>query len=142
MTFLGYNDELKNSRVMFERNTWCPLYTGRNNKYLSVIRLTVIEETAGNEILLGVFTGFNSIAENVEIHGVRYNDYVHGFAGRKLPPYILVNIYKLHHISKNFSGLSNLVYPSFLCLLFVFFFKYLPVTYSSSRKYSNTFMNV
>lgn len=124
MTFLGYNEQLKNSRVMFERNTWCPFYTERNNKYLSIIRLTVIEETAGNEILLGVFTGFNSIAENVEIHGVRYNDYVHGFAGRKLPPYILVNIYKLRNISRNFSGLSNLVYSPFLCLLFVclFFF--------------------
>ena len=127
MTFLGYNEQLKNSRVMFERNTWCPLYTERNNKYLSIIRLTVIEETAGNEILLGVFTGFNSIAENVEIHGVRYNDYVHGFAGRKLPPYILVNIYKLRNISRNFSGLSNLVYPPFLCLFFVclFFFFFL-----------------
>lgn len=136
-TFLGYNEELKNSRVMFERNTWCPLYTGRNNKYLSVIRLTVIEETAGNEILLGVCTGFNSIAENVEIHGVRYNDYVHGFVGRKPPPYILVNIYKLRHISRNFSGLILFLVSLFV---FFFFFKYLPVTYSSSRKYLNTYI--
>lgn len=87
-----------------------PPYTGRNNKYSSVVWPTIIEETAGNEILLGVLPALMVQWKTWKFMVCNTTILCMVSPGESRHFAILVNVHKLSRINGNLSCANKLLH--------------------------------